>query len=117
MLPFTARTVSKTTKAGITFSVGRVRRFLKNGNYANRIGVGSAVYAATVLEYLVAEILELAGNEAEKHKRKTINPRHIMLAIKQDEELNNLLQNVTISNSGVPSQIHPSLLVNKKQRK
>lgn len=97
--------MSKTEKAGITFPVNRIHRFLRKGNYANRIRIGSAVYAAAVLEYLVVEILELAGDEAAKNTRKTINPRHIMLAIRNDEELNKLLKNVTILGSGdLPSK-------------
>ena len=50
-----------------------------------------------MLEYLCAEILELAGNAARDNKKSRIVPRHITLAVKNDEELNKLLGNVTIA--------------------
>lgn len=58
---------------------------------------GAPVYLAAVLEYLCAEILELAGNAARDNKKSRIVPRHITLAVKNDEELNKLLGDVTIA--------------------
>jgi histone H2A len=104
---------SRSSRAGLQFPVGRIHRFLKKGRYAKRVGIGAPVYAAAVLEYLAAEILELAGNAARDNKRKTINPRHITLAIRNDEELNKLLAHVTISQGGVLSNIHAVLLPKK----
>ena len=46
---------------------------------------------------MCAEILELAGNAARDNKKSRIVPRHITLAVKNDEELNKLLGNVTIA--------------------
>ena len=59
------------------------------------MGAGAPVYLAAVLEYLCAEILELAGNAARDNKKSRIVPRHITLAVKNDEELNKLLGGVT----------------------
>ena len=79
---------------GLQFPVGRIGRYLRNGKYAKRMGAGAPVYLAPVLEYLTAEILELAGNAARDNKRSRITPRHITLAVRNDEELNKLLVRV-----------------------
>ena len=107
----TSRT--RSVKAGLQFPVGRVHRLLKKGNYANRIGAGAPVYLAAVMEYLTAEILELAGNAARDNKKHRINPRHLQLAIRNDEELNKLLSGVTISQGGVLPNIISTLLPKK----
>eukprot|EP01106_Pelomyxa_sp_JSP_P017063 TRINITY_DN668_c0_g1_i7.p2 TRINITY_DN668_c0_g1~~TRINITY_DN668_c0_g1_i7.p2 ORF type:complete len:100 (+),score=23.20 TRINITY_DN668_c0_g1_i7:347-646(+) len=89
---------------------------LRTGNFADRIGAGAPIYLAAVLEYLTAEILELAGNASRDNKKIRIVPRHIQLAIRNDEELNKLLQDVTISSGGVLPNIH-SILLPKKSTK
>ena len=104
------KATSRSAKAGLAFPVGRVARFLRNGRYAPRVGAGSPVYLAAVLEYLTAEILELAGNAARDNKRQRIVPRHLQLAVRNDEELNKLLGGVTIASGGVLPNIHTVLL-------
>jgi histone H2A len=98
----------RSSKAGLAFPVGRVHRLLRKGNYAQRVGAGAPVYLAAVLEYLAAEILELAGNAARDNKKTRIIPRHLQLAIRNDEELNKLLGHVTIAQGGVLPNIHQS---------
>ena len=110
-------TKSRSSKAGLQFPVGRIHRHLKNGNYATRIGAGAPVYLAAVLEYLAAEILELAGNAARDNKKTRIIPRHLQLAVRNDEELNKLLGAVTISQGGVLPNIHAVLLPKKSAKK
>ncbi|KAJ2382914.1 histone H2A [Coemansia sp. RSA 2559] len=107
---------SRSSKAGIQFPVGRIHRHLRRGNYAQRIGGGAPVYLAAVLEYLTAEILELAGNAARDNKKTRIIPRHLQLAIRNDEELNKLLGNVTIAQGGVLPNIHATLLPQKVKK-
>ena len=106
---------SKSAKAGLTFPVGRIGRFLRKGRYAKRVGSGAPVYMAAVLEYLVAELLELSGNAAKDNKKQRIIPRHIQLAIRNDEELNKLLGGVTIAEGGVLPNIHAVLLPKKSK--
>mmetsp|Transcript_12217 Transcript_12217/g.28313 ORF Transcript_12217/g.28313 Transcript_12217/m.28313 type:complete len:140 (+) Transcript_12217:45-464(+) len=104
---------SSSSKAGLQFPVGRIGRYLRQGKFATRMGAGAPVYLAAVLEYLCAEILELAGNAARDNKKSRIVPRHITLAVKNDEELNKLLGNVTIASGGVLPNIHAVLLPKK----
>ncbi len=66
-----------------------------------------------MLEYLAAEVLELAGNAARDNKQTRINPRHIQLAVRNDEELGRLLGGMTVSQGGVLPDIHPVLLPKK----
>ncbi|XP_019943695.1 H2A histone family member 1a like [Paralichthys olivaceus] len=112
-VPKQKTSVSRSSRAGITFPVGRIHRLLKKGSYAERVGNGSAVYLAAVLEYLCAEILELAGNASRDNKKHRIAPRHILLAVRNDEELNIVLAGVTISEGGVIPNIQASLLPKK----
>ena len=74
------------------------------------------MYLASILEYLTAEILELAGNAARDNKKTRIVPRHIQLAVRNDEELNKLFGGVTIAQGGVLPNIH-SVLVPKSSAK
>ncbi|RUS79815.1 hypothetical protein EGW08_012414 [Elysia chlorotica] len=102
--------MSKSARAGVLFPVARMLRYLRKDTHHLRIGAGSPVYMAAVIEYLVAEILELAGNAAKEFKKGRITPRHILLAIANDEELHQLLKHVTIAQGGVVPKIHAALV-------
>ncbi|CAF2619923.1 unnamed protein product [Rotaria sp. Silwood2] len=103
--------VSRSTRAGIIFPVTRMHRYLKAApTSTTRVTKGAAVYLAAVAEYLVAEVLELSGNAARDNRRTRIIPRHVLLAIATDDELNKLLRGCVIPQGGVLPSIFPFLL-------
>jgi histone H2A len=112
-----ARTTAS-KRAGLTFPVGRVAKNMKRMKLSKRYGKGGPVYMAAVLEYLAAELLELGGNAARDNKVRRINPRHLTLAIRNDQELNKFIgKDTTIPNGGVIPNIHQVLLPKKSKKK
>lgn len=111
--------ISRSQKAGLMFPVGKVHRLLRN-RLCKRISKYSAVYLTAVLEYLTAEILEMAGNAAKDFRKNRISPRHLFLAFAQDSELDDLTKRFsrkTLSSAGVIPNIHSSLLTLVMDRK
>ena len=106
---------SKSAKAGLTFPVARIGRSLRTMRLAKRYGAGGPVYLTAVIEYMAAEVLELAGNACRDNKKKRVTPRHLVLAIRNDEELNKFLGGVTIASGGVLPNIHSVLLPKKSK--
>jgi histone H2A len=108
------KSISRSRRAGLIFPVGRTHRLVKNeictGSGKTRVGAGAPVYIAAVLEYLLAEVLELAGNAASDRRRKRITARHITLAVRSDEELHELFRNVNIPQGGTMPMIHAVLI-------
>ncbi len=95
------RQVSKSARSGLSFPVGRIARMLKQGRYSERVGIGAPVYLAAVLEYLVAEILEVSVLVVKENKKARIVPRYIFLGLKEDPEFNKLFARTFIKGSGV----------------
>ncbi|XP_006348983.1 histone H2A.6-like [Solanum tuberosum] len=71
---------SRNNKARLEFPVGYIAQFLKVEKYVKHVGANALVFLAAMLEYLAAEVLELAGNTARGNKKTSIIPRRIQLA-------------------------------------
>ena len=107
---------SRSSKAGLIFPVGRIGSMLRRGQYSRRVSASGAVYMAAVLEYLCAELLELTV-KATNDVKKRLSPRTLTLAVRHDDELGALLQNVTISRGGVVPLVNKALSKAKKGKK
>jgi histone H2A len=83
---------------------------LREGHYATSVGDDAPVYLAAVMEYLTIEMVMLAGDVARDNRRKRITPRHVKLAVRNDDELNKLISGATIASGGVLPNIHAAHL-------
>ncbi|KAL0458223.1 UNVERIFIED_CONTAM: Histone H2A variant 1 [Sesamum latifolium] len=101
------RPVSRSARAGLQLSTGAAEELelIVNVSWSH----SSSLLSAAILEYLTAEVLELAGNASKDLKVKRITPRHLQLAIRGDEELDTLIKG-TIAGGGVIPHIHKSLI-------
>ncbi|CAL8091241.1 unnamed protein product [Calicophoron daubneyi] len=88
------KTETRSTRAGLQFPIGLVHGLLRRENYA---GADVPVCLAAVLEYLPAEVPELAGNATCDNKKTHIILRNLQLANRNDQVLNKLLGRVTIA--------------------
>ena len=105
---------SASFKGGLQFPVARIKnRWMRKMASAPRVGETAAVYLAAVLEYITAEVLELAGNAAKDHAKKRITNRMVFLAIRSDEELDTLSKDIILAGGVIP-HLHKSLLPKSK---
>ena len=110
-------TVTMGKRTDLMFPVGKVQRLLRRDRSNVRIGRGAGIVLTAAMEYLTSEILELAGSLAEEAGQKRIRPRHIALALAQDEELSRMLGSSVIHEGGVRPNIHPALFPAKDGKK
>jgi len=107
-----ATRTSLASKTGLQFPVALVKTWMKK-KAKQRINKGAPVYLTAVLQYLCAEVLELGGNAARDNKLTRITPRHLFLAISNDEELSSLCKHAIIPGAGVLPNIHNALIPRK----
>ncbi|KAM9669189.1 histone H2A-Bbd type 1-like [Dama dama] len=83
---------SRSTRAELQFPVSRVDRLLREGQFANRLSSATPVFLTGILEYLTANILDLAGKEAGANRRIRISPEHVQRALINNENLRRLFE-------------------------
>ena len=110
--------ISLTKRSGLVFSVSRSEKILRL-THCGKLSKKASIYFAAILEYLTAEILELAGNKSKDMKRTTISSRSLMYSIRDDEELDliTLKINWRVIGGGTIPYIHKKLLPKEKQKK
>merc|ERR1711879_899065 len=98
-------------KKNLNLVMGNKHKFRNKMGDGRKVTTPCAVFMAAVVEYLTAEVLELSGEVSKNMKKQRIVPRHILAAIRMDEELNNFLPRSTlISSAGVMSKPVPAFL-------
>jgi len=101
----------KTIKKNLKGMFGMKRKYKNSKKEGTNITLDSAIFTAAVIEYLTAEVLELSGECSKQMKKTRIVPRHIMSAVRMDEELNVLFpRSTTISCAGVLPKPMPHFL-------
>ncbi|XP_041061398.1 histone H2A-like [Carcharodon carcharias] len=108
-----AKAKARSSRAGLQFPISGIHQLLHKCHYAKCVGAGAPIYLATILENLMAEILELAGNAAWDNKKPHSGPHHLQLTIRNNEELNKPLGAVIIAQGGVLPNIQAVLLSKK----
>ena len=106
------KSVTKQAKAGLTFPVSRINKSMKASSGLKRIGGSAPVYMTAVLEYVTAEILEVAGQHTQSAKRKRVTPDDIILSIRGDAELAKLCGGIAVYTgdklSGIAAALKPA---------
>jgi histone H2A len=100
-----------TKQAGLAFPVKKVKRLLKRVVDSHQIQTTAAVCMSTALEYLTAELLELAGNACREQAAaralpKVIRLRHLRAAIAGDEELDALMIRLSVKHRTHRPSLH-----------
>ena len=111
------KAITAAQRAGIVFPPARMMRLMRRDRLNERIGKPATVVMAAVIDYLAQEILEVAGDVALKAGKKRIIPRHVKLALSNDEELQKVCANCVIHEGGVNPHIEEALFPKKGKGK
>lgn len=87
--------ISVDSRSGLQLSVSRIDKILRK-NTTFRISETASIYLTAVLEYVVAEFLELSGNQCKDEHKSVIKPLHIKKIVEHDEELASLVRDLKV---------------------
>lgn len=103
--------ITAASRAGLVFSPSLFEKMIRN-NTTKHVGEASPIYLAAVIEYMCAELIELAGNSCRDSRKIIMMPRDLMLVIAGDIEIQELSNdiNFVVIGGGVVPNIHSSFL-------
>ncbi|XP_071462161.1 histone H2A-Bbd type 1-like [Marmota flaviventris] len=81
------QTISRCIITELRFPVTCVDRLLRQGHYAQHLSFFTPIFLAGVLEYLTANILDLAAQKAESNRRAHITPDHVKKVLEKNPQL------------------------------
>ena len=110
------KSVSKSEKAGLSFPVARVNKYLKKNSGLKRVGGSAPVYATAIVEYVVSELLDVAGNVTSAAGRKTVSPEDLMKGLRGDKELAKLFAGHSIFVGEKLGKISDAISYNEKTK-
>ncbi|XP_051033910.1 histone H2A-Bbd type 1 [Phodopus roborovskii] len=98
-------TKSRSTRVPPPFPLDLIERFFREGNVSQRLSASAPVFLAGVLEYLTANVLDLAGKEAHASGTRLITPEHVTQVLENNEQLREFLKKD--ENAVVPETSEP----------
>jgi len=96
---------SLTTMSSLQFEVRPIAYVIKQLYPHMKLSLGTLAAISAALEYLSAELLELAGNQCRDRRSKLISNRDLYLAIVKDQELHDTFNCCIFSDSGTSFKI------------
>ena len=109
--------VSKSTRAGLQFPVGRIHGHMKRMRKGLQTSSTASVAFAAVLEYTLAELFDIAAVDVRNNKRKRITAVNLNNAIHADDELKALFGRYLIAQGGTKSKQNKVFAANRRARK
>lgn len=94
---------SQTRRSNLTFPVPFFKNLL-NSTLRTRVSWDAAAYLTAVVEYVGAEILELATNECRNEKLRRVSPRHVLIAIRRDVDFSEMFTGFVLGGGYYPHQ-------------
>ena len=110
---------SKSSKLGLTLSIARVDKRLREMRIAKRrVGGTASTYATATIETVLKLVVEGASSIAVAQKSKQLLPRHIQVAILQNDALNQVLGNIAVgTRDSIPDPIDYILTTEQQEKR
>lgn len=102
-------------RLGLTLAVSRVKRITKDTKQ-HPMSNASYLIVTAAIEFVLRELLHATNDELLKSKRKTITPRNILNAIKNNDEFKILFSKIKFVGAGVSINVPEKKRLKPKRR-